>query len=491
MVEPGTGPEADTPLASPRRNGNWLAHAVREAILGSSPTALPLPDATVEILRAASSAAQRLSTPLFLVGGAVRDLLLDRANLVDIDLVVVGQPSTVLDLVRTLNATVGGKTRTHERFGTAALFLQGGPRFDFAMARTERYPRPAALPLVAPGTVEQDLLRRDFAINAMAVRIDPAGCGEFLDPAGGCKDLATGTIRILHDASFLDDPTRLFRAVQYEARLGFTMDGATESLARRAMAERLPMRLSHARLRTAVSRAWSEEEIVRVAERLVDLGIVLCFDGGRETGGQRRRAEPSTPCRTRSSRNLLRARLPRVDAAWHTCQEANQVRPLSGPTLHLWEVRLMEAFRLLGAGGVPHHLGTRLFSPRATAQAIARWWEVADKVVAWLSSPDPVAPSELVERLEPLGMAGWVGAWAEAADERAEARLSAYLTVYRHVEPPLSGEALLALGMRPGPHVSEMLRVLRRKALNQGLDTKGAEAFVRSALGARHGTRSK
>jgi tRNA nucleotidyltransferase (CCA-adding enzyme) len=162
--------------------------------------------------------------PVFLVGGAVRDLLLGRGR-VDIDLVVEGDAAA-------LASRLGADVVSHERFATAKVSLDGH-EIDLATARTESYPRPGSLPVIEPAAgVEADLGRRDFTINAMAV---PLGAGpDLIDPHGGQTDLAAGLLRVLHPGSFIDDPTRALRAARYAARFGFELESGTEALLREA-----------------------------------------------------------------------------------------------------------------------------------------------------------------------------------------------------------------------------------------------------------------
>lgn len=162
--------------------------------------------------------------PVYLVGGAVRDLLLGRPR-ADVDLVVEGNAAA-------LAARLGGAEREHERFGTVKVEVEGH-EIDVASARTETYPEPGALPVVAPADgVEADLGRRDFTINAMAVPLD--GEPRLIDPHGGRGDLERGLLRVLHPHSFEDDPTRAIRAARYAARFGFTLEPETDRLMRRA-----------------------------------------------------------------------------------------------------------------------------------------------------------------------------------------------------------------------------------------------------------------
>jgi tRNA nucleotidyltransferase (CCA-adding enzyme) len=161
--------------------------------------------------------------PVYLVGGAVRDLLQGRDR-ADLDLVVEGDAVDVAD-------RLGGAAVSHDRFATAKVELDGR-EFDLATARAESYPRPGALPEVREATLADDLARRDFTINAMAIPLHREA--ELIDPHGGRADLESGLIRILHPGSFVDDPTRALRAARYAARFGFALEPETERLARSA-----------------------------------------------------------------------------------------------------------------------------------------------------------------------------------------------------------------------------------------------------------------
>jgi tRNA nucleotidyltransferase (CCA-adding enzyme) len=206
--------------------------------------------------------------PAYLVGGAVRDLLRG-AQVVDLDLVVEADARSV---ARALAERLGGTAREHERFGTATV-RAGELAFDMATTRTEIYDEPGALPRVAEAPLAQDLGRRDFAINAMAVALGGDDLGHLYDPHGGLADLEAGVLRTLHPGSFLDDPTRLLRAVRYETRLGFRMDEDTERDARAAIAEDAMRTVSGARVRDELIDLLGEHEAPTAVERLRDLGL--------------------------------------------------------------------------------------------------------------------------------------------------------------------------------------------------------------------------
>src|SRR5436190_23514371 len=182
--------------------------------------------------------------PAWLVGGAVRDLML-RGQTVDLDIAIEGDAR---DVARELAARLGGTAVEHERFGTATIKADDLV-VDLASTRREMYAHPGALPDVEPAPLDEDLARRDFTINAMAAALPS---GELRDPHDGRTDLDAGVIRVLHPRSFIDDPTRLLRAVRYESRFGFRMDEDTERLARDAIAGGAPGTVSGARIRDEV-----------------------------------------------------------------------------------------------------------------------------------------------------------------------------------------------------------------------------------------------
>lgn len=207
---------------------------------------------------------------VYLVGGFVRDLIMNHRNL-DIDLVVEGNG---IFFARRLVKKLAGRLTYHEKFGTAVVTLPDDFRIDVASARTEFYGYPAALPQVEFGTVRQDLFRRDFTINAMAISLNTSHFGELLDYFGGLDDIEQGRIRVLHELSFIDDPTRIFRAVRFEQRYGFKMSDDTEKLARKAVDLKLIKELTGVRVRDELILILSEPQPWQVLKRLQELGVL-------------------------------------------------------------------------------------------------------------------------------------------------------------------------------------------------------------------------
>ena len=215
--------------------------------------------------------------PIYLVGGAVRDLMLGGQS-PDLDLAVEGDARVT---ARALADRLGGTAVEHERFGTATVRAEG-LTVDLAQTRTESYPTPGSLPVVAPAQLADDLRRRDFTVNAMAVALTGDELGHLHDPCGGRRDLDRRVVRILHDASFLDDPTRLLRAVRYETRLGFRMDPDTERLAREAIRIGAIRTVSGQRIRDELLDLLAELEVATALERLAELGLDKALDPALE-----------------------------------------------------------------------------------------------------------------------------------------------------------------------------------------------------------------
>jgi tRNA nucleotidyltransferase (CCA-adding enzyme) len=231
-------------------------------------------------LARAGEVADRREMGLWLVGGALRDLLLGRP-LRDVDLAVEAAAANTLDLATRFGALPGWTLeKTHARFGTATLRAPGGLRVDVAATRREEYPSPASLPVVTgTTTIEDDLGRRDFTIHSMARRVGKRGLtGHVLDPFGGRRDLASKTLRLLHPKSLLDDPTRAYRAVMYAVRLGFAWDGEFVKALKAARRASAFQALSGDRMRRGFEEIFLEGEWERAAaliEELELLGDVL------------------------------------------------------------------------------------------------------------------------------------------------------------------------------------------------------------------------
>jgi tRNA nucleotidyltransferase (CCA-adding enzyme) len=362
---------------------------------------------------------------VFLVGGTVRDILLGRDNF-DVDLAVEG---TAMALGTRLAHELRGQALLHDRFGTAIVRYGHGEHVDVVTTRREIYTKPAALPTVEFGTIEDDLRRRDFTINAIAASLAPDDFGKLIDPFGGGADLEEGTIRILHEQSFVDDPTRIFRAIRYESRLGFRMDPDTERLARTSIEAGLVRRLSGARLREELVALLDEADVGHTFRRLRELGA------DRAIG------------------------LTADDEAERLALQVDELRAELDVEIPAWRIRLG-----LLARGVPPRLD-ELGLRRRDVDRIEGALRVAERLTA---AVDPVEIDELAAPNAPDAPL-----LALALADRPELR--EWFTRLRSVRLEIGGDDLAALGLAESPRVGEVLQELRRRKLRGELDGRDAE----------------
>jgi tRNA nucleotidyltransferase (CCA-adding enzyme) len=405
-----------------------------------------LPITLAALVREAATHARRQGAPLYLVGGAVRDLLLGRPPL-DIDLVLPGDAPR---LARALAATHALRMTQHGAFGTATLELTpdlappppAKPALDFITARRERYPAPGQLPEVTPAGMDADLARRDFTIHAMALPLEPDG-GPLLDPHGGQADLAAGVIRALHAGSFRDDPTRIFRAARYAARFGFTVEPQTAGWIAAALAAGMMDRLSPARIR---------QELLRTLAEPAPLG-----------------ASQEAPAPALDRLNRMGA-LGAVDPAftWDAAWAADFVctDDPAGRLLLLLD-RQPPAART--------RIATRLgVEPRPLEELAALAGQQADLVGA--------SPAAVAARLRPYDPAN-LALYRCRAPAPVAAVIDRYLETWRHVRPLLTGDDLRALGIPPGPRYRAILAALRDARLDGRVQSRDDEiALVRALI---------
>jgi tRNA nucleotidyltransferase (CCA-adding enzyme) len=385
---------------------------------------------------------------LYLVGGFVRDLLLDVQNL-DVDLVVVGDASRFAAEVQRL---MGGKLKRHHRFATATVTLPDGVKLDFGTARSETYGQPGALPEVEASSIEDDLRRRDFTINAMAICVTAARFGELLDPFGGRADLDRGVVRVLQNLSFVEDPTRIFRAVRFEARYAFRMDAHTEALARHALESHLLDRVTPERLRAEFHLLFGEPNPMGGLLRLAELGILHWLSPGL-------RLHPE--------------RLERVEGAlaW-TARHSGE---------HLDRTVIYLAVLLADLGPLPAAAiareRLRLSEPRQ--ELLSFCLERLPGVLERLSA-EAVRPHGVFRALHdlPVELIALARVWSR--DPALEGRLEQYLSRLRTQRLDITGDDLRAHGVPSGPRMGEALR----RTLDARLDGEvaGREAELVYAL---------
>ena len=422
-----------------------------------------LPPARLELLRRVGQQAERQGAAAYLVGGPVRDLLLDLPA-TDLDLVVEGD---AIALARALADLCGGRTSSHTRFGTAkwrlnlkspalleALGAHAGQAaalpesLDLVSARAEFYSHPTALPSVERGSIKLDLHRRDFTINTLAIRLDGRFFGQLLDPWGGGRDLEARTIRVLHSISFVDDPTRMLRAVRLEQRLGFAIEPRTLELLREARP--LLARVSGERIRAELALIFDEARLLRILPRLDALGVLqaihpaLVWD--RWLAARFRQATRDPP-------------------------PANGAQPAREALLYaLWLYRVGAQ----SARGVCE----RLHMPQALRAAVveaARLAEELDRL------PRGVRPSQVVALLDGRPE-GALAAATLAARRAGRLAVGRYLSAWRHVRPRSGGDDLRAAGLPAGPAYARILRALRAAWLDGEVSSVDEEAALRARL---------
>jgi len=381
----------------------------------------------LRILRLVADEASQSGLPLYIIGGSVRDLVLGAA-IKDLDLTVEGD---AIALARVLAKRHGGRVTPHSKFGTAKWFLpknlqtQSCETLDLISARSETYKHPAALPTVKPGSMDDDIRRRDFTINTLAIRLDGANFGELRDDLGGMDDLKRGVIRALHARSFIDDPTRIYRAVRYAERYGFRI--AEETLALIPPARPLIEKLSAQRIRRELDLILQEEHAAAILARLADLNLL----------------QPIHPALTFNP--SMRERL----ANLHTrIKKVGKMRS-SDPGWLLWLMSLS-----------PEQLSALNDRLHFTANLFASLF-AASKLYAAQSSFIDLKPSQCVERLESYPLAAVEAVGYAAKDPRVTECFEEYISKWRYIKPHTTGNDLKTLGVEPGPQYALILRRLR------------------------------
>jgi len=396
----------------------------------------------IESLQEVFEAVQAVSEPfegVYLVGGAVRDVLMGEPNF-DVDIAVEGDG---IALGEALARELGGRVVPHEKFGTAIVLYGNGSRVDVATARTEFYNHPGALPTVEQASIRQDLYRRDFTINAMAVSLKGADFGRLVDYFGGHRDLAGGVVRVLHNLSFIDDPTRIFRAVRYETRYGFRMDAHTFGLAKACVEMDLVGELSSARVRDELQALLSEERVGDSVRRMAVLGID----------------------------RAIHPHLAADEEAVSLIEAIDSLREVYAPEAPAWRLRLVVLARRLGSTEVLDW-ADRLKLRRRDAERIADAVAVAPRLRDLVGATKE--PAALWQRVAPHDPDGALLALATSKG-RARKRLERYFEELRGVTLEISGGDLAELGLGESPQVGAVLEELRRRKLNGELDGRAAE----------------
>jgi len=396
----------------------------------------------VDFMRAAGELAQKRGQKLYLVGGVVRDLLLGRENF-DLDLVVEGD---AIALARELAGEKQGKLTAHQRFGTAKLKWGGGSA-DLATARSETYAGACALPTVSPGSIEDDLRRRDFTINAMAVGLNPGLYGKLLDRYGGVADLEGKLVRVLREKSFIDDATRIWRAIRYEQRLGFQIEAHTLGLLARDVG--YLKKVSGDRIRHELELIFREERPEKAIRRAGELGVL----------------------------KQLHPELNADDWLAAKYELARQHSLPDVPSFGLYFALLVYRMKSEEAEEIASYLRLRKSSVRILRDTAA----IKDKL-GQLASPE-ITASQIHKLLSNCALEAIIANIIAAEVPGAGQRLAEFINKLRFIKPALSGEDLKKLGVAQGPQIRGFLdKLLEARLEGKAKIGRDEEALVRGWL---------
>ena len=404
-----------------------------------------LPKDVLDILEKAGALGRSRQTPVYVVGGFVRDLLLKTPNH-DIDLVVEGDG---IGFARAFAGVLGGRVRVHKKFLTSVVIFPGAggkeERVDVATARLEYYESPAALPTVEHSSIKMDLYRRDFTINALAIRLDCEPMGEIVDFFGGQKDIRDRVIRVLHTLSFVEDPTRCLRAVRFEQRYHFRIGPATEKLIKNDVSLKLLDKLSPSRLFNEFEHICAEETAILCIRRLHELGILQAI-------------HPQLSINPDRKEMLIRTA--KVMAWYRLLYIDEEMRPWLVYFLVLCSsltyAVTLEVFRRLG---LPPALKLEVLGCREKARSLR-------SSLKRLTATPGFRVSALCAMLRPLPVEFVLYLMADMEVPETRRALSRYITVWRTEKPGADGSDLKKLGLAPGPAYGVILQRLLEAKLD-------------------------
>jgi len=430
-----------------------------------------VPPLRLALLHLLAQEADKINLPIFVVGGFVRDLLLDRPSL-DFDVVVEGD---AIFFANKLVEKYGGRVLTHHRFGTAkwdienihddlmhklsipdeASATQLPASLDLITARTEFYEQPAALPTVESSSIKMDLHRRDFTINTLALRLDGDHYGQIHDYWGGLSDLRKGHIRVLHALSFVDDATRLLRAVRFERRFDFEIETRTLAL----MEESLPLldQLTGARLRHEINQILAEPKAPAMLERLSGLKILQTV-------------HPALPWNETIKQHLRQLDTQQIDPVWGLSESSDSLNLRQTLSYLIWLGRLPEPT-------------LRSISSRLRFKSnLKRLLIDLSRLNAVLPGLVNAKPSEVVHQLEKAPPMVIYAAYLVNPGEKIRQNLRMYVSDWALIEPTITGDDLRQMGLRPSPAYSRILSTLRDAWLDGRVSSAEEESLLLSSL---------
>lgn len=395
-----------------------------------------------ETLHKLGAVGDGLGMPVYAVGGFVRDLLLGIDNL-DIDVTIEGDG---VFFAECFAERYGARVRSHRKFGTAVLVLHDGRKIDVASTRLEYYESPGALPTVERASLRHDLYRRDFTVNTLALCINNDRFGHLTDHFGGQQDIQERVVRVLHNLSFVEDPTRVFRAIRFEQRLGFHIAPHTEKLMHSAVRMHLLDKLGGGRLLSELVQIMSEKEPSAAIGRMSSLGLLPFIHPAL-------RLAPATEMVLRETEQVM---------AWfRLLYLEDRCEPWQVYVMALCDGLTSDEFRdVCGRLAIPGRLAARLCSQRrlvfTTLHAIKR--RIKQAAV--------VRNSQLCNWLSGFTLEMLLYMAARAGSEQVRRLISLYLTRLRTVMPLLDGDDLRGLGLEPGP----LFRRIKERLLQARLD---------------------
>jgi tRNA nucleotidyltransferase (CCA-adding enzyme) len=414
-----------------------------------------LPKGHIALLNLIAKHAQQQKTAIYIVGGFVRDLILNRPSL-DFDLVVEGD---AIQFTHSLLKKFGGKINTHKRFGTAKWQIsdihknlrENNPEFldvdfidlpetlDLISARTEFYDFPTALPQVERSSIKLDLHRRDFTINTLALRLDGNHYGELYDYWGGFEDLDSGLIKVLHSLSFVDDPTRLIRAIRFEQRFNFRIEGRTFQLMEEA--RDLIVQVSGDRLRHELNLILSESDPKPALLRLQELNLL-------------KEIHPNLSINSEIIEKMVKILKLPIDSIW-------QISPFNGTTKININLAFITWFMNLDTN--PRLICKRLRMPAIVTESSIKGQQSLKMILKLVNKK----PSEITEYLDSLSPYVLFILYHTIEDHNICELIFKYISHWKKVKPFTSGEDLQKMGITPGPVYKLILSRLRRAWLDE------------------------
>lgn len=405
-----------------------------------------LPQPMIDLLKIAGKLASDMDTQVYAVGGFVRDILLGKPNL-DLDLVVEGDG---IEFAKKLVEDLGGRVKAHTKFKTAVAILDDGQRIDVATARLEYYEYPAALPTVELSSIKMDLYRRDFTMNALALRLNPGQFGQLVDFFGAERDIRNKTIRVLHSLSFVEDPTRILRAIRFERRFGFQIGGQTMRLIKNAIQLELFSKLSGTRVMHELQWIMNEQDPLSCLNRMQELGIMKAIHP------------------------LLELTKERVQVLIELVKVYNWYKLLYlEPKAEPWKVFILGITMGVKREQIPQVTERLHFTKREEREFFVlrdMIGEALMKLMSWKEGKSKL--SKLYFILHPIPIEGILFLMARSRKEYIRRNISQYLSGLRYTNIEVTGNDLKQLGIAPGPVYTRILTKLMEAKIDGKADTK-------------------